>query len=117
MWPGTFSVLCPLTAFILVVNGAVTNGTTFQALQQKNPNFVKNASAIHFADLARYNTTLNSTYGEAALAAMSASSVLEPGQTGATPAIGILFESEYVCPVNIGGQTLFLDFDTGSSDL
>ena len=26
-------------------------------------------------------------------------------------------DSEYLCPVTIGGQTLNLDFDTGSSDL
>ena len=25
--------------------------------------------------------------------------------------------SEYLCPVTIGGQTLYLDVDTGSSDL
>ena len=27
------------------------------------------------------------------------------------------YDSEYLCPVSIGGQTLNLDFDTGSSDL
>lgn len=27
------------------------------------------------------------------------------------------YDSEYLCPVTIGGQTLNLDFDTGSSDL
>lgn len=27
------------------------------------------------------------------------------------------YDSEYLCPVVIGGQTLNLDFDTGSSDL
>jgi aspergillopepsin I len=26
-------------------------------------------------------------------------------------------DSEYLCPVSIGGQTLNLDFDTGSADL
>jgi hypothetical protein len=27
------------------------------------------------------------------------------------------YDSEYLCPVTIGGQTLNLDFDTGSADL
>src|SRR5277367_3397440 len=27
------------------------------------------------------------------------------------------YDSEYLCPVDIGGQTLNLDFDTGSADL
>ena len=27
------------------------------------------------------------------------------------------YDSEYLCPVSIGGQTVNLDFDTGSSDL
>lgn len=78
---------------------------------------MKNASAIHFADLARYNYTLNSTYGLAAVAAAPADAALKPGQAGTVPAIGVGFESEYVCSVNVVGQVLFLDFDTGSSDL
>jgi aspergillopepsin I len=27
------------------------------------------------------------------------------------------YDAEYLCPVSIGGQTLNLDFDTGSADL
>ena len=36
------------------------------------------------------------------------------GSVGATPE---QYDAEYLCPVTIGGQTLNLDFDTGSSDL
>src|ERR1700761_8128407 len=36
------------------------------------------------------------------------------GSVTATPA---QYDAEYLCPVTIGGQTLNLDFDTGSSDL
>lgn len=86
----------------------VTDSGTFQVLQQLNVNFTKNAAAIHFSDLAKYNVTHNSTYAAAIAVAK---------QSGSTPAIPLLWESEYVCPVVIGGQTVYLDFDTGSSDL
>ena len=36
------------------------------------------------------------------------------GSVAATPEV---HNSEYLCPVTIGGQTLNLDVDTGSSDL
>ena len=36
---------------------------------------------------------------------------------GTVPANPEQYDSEYLCPVTIGGQTLNLDFDTGSSDL
>lgn len=36
------------------------------------------------------------------------------GSVTATPE---QYDAEYLCPVTIGGQTLNLDFDTGSSDL
>jgi hypothetical protein len=43
----------------------------------------------------------------AAAAAVSGSVVATPEQ----------YDSEYLCPVTIGGSTLNLDFDTGSADL
>ncbi len=38
----------------------------------------------------------------------------DDGTVTATPQ---QYDSEYLCPVTVGGQTLNLDFDTGSSDL
>ncbi|KXL48196.1 MAG: hypothetical protein FE78DRAFT_536032, partial [Acidomyces sp. 'richmondensis'] len=38
-------------------------------------------------------------------------------QIGRVPAWELKDDSSYVCPVQVGGQTLHLDFDTGSSDL
>ena len=40
--------------------------------------------------------------------------ILADGTVTATPDGG---DEEYLCPVTIGGQTLNLDFDTGSADL
>jgi hypothetical protein len=39
------------------------------------------------------------------------------GQTGVVAAVPEPNLSEYLSPVNIGGQNVTLDFDTGSSDL
>lgn len=36
---------------------------------------------------------------------------------GSVPATPEASDVAYLCPVNIGGQTLNLDFDTGSADL
>jgi hypothetical protein len=39
------------------------------------------------------------------------------GQTGKVAAVPEPNAAEYLSPVTIGGQTVTLDFDTGSSDL
>lgn len=96
-----------------MATAAASKNTTFRFLQEKNPDFVKSAPAIHYADLIRYNVTLNSTYA----ATNGTSSIATRGQGGSTTAIPLAFESEYVCKVSVGGQDLYLDFDTGSSDL
>lgn len=38
-------------------------------------------------------------------------------QNGTEPNLPTQFDSEYVCNVDIDGQTIVMDFDTGSSDL
>lgn len=39
------------------------------------------------------------------------------GQEGSVTATSVQGDSEFVSPVNIGGQAITMDFDTGSSDL
>lgn len=41
----------------------------------------------------------------------------EPEEQGAVSATPTNNNAEFVSPVNIGGQTIMMDFDTGSSDL
>ena len=45
------------------------------------------------------------------------SDVAAAAATGSVTATPEQYDSEYLCPVSIGGQTLNLDFDTGSADL
>ena len=44
-------------------------------------------------------------------------SVAAAAADGSVTATPEQYDAEYLCPVTIGGQTLNLDFDTGSSDL
>jgi len=53
-------------------------------------------------------------FGAAPPGAVMAAAAASSGTVAATPQ---QYDSEYLCPVTIGGQTLQLDFDTGSSDL
>jgi aspergillopepsin I len=43
--------------------------------------------------------------------------ILAAASDGSVTATPEQYDSEYLCPVTIGGQTLNLDFDTGSADL
>jgi aspergillopepsin I len=43
--------------------------------------------------------------------------VLAAATDGTVTATPEQYDAEYLCPVTIGGQTLNLDFDTGSADL
>ena len=45
---------------------------------------------------------------------VSAAAAAQSGSVTASPTSE---DSSYLCPVSVGGQTLNLDFDTGSSDL
>ncbi|KAA6412873.1 MAG: aspergillopepsin I [Lasallia pustulata] len=55
-----------------------------------------------------------SKYGVAVPEAVAQAAANNDGTVTATPQ---QYDSEYLCPVTVGGQTLNLDFDTGSSDL
>jgi len=63
---------------------------------------------------AAVETGSTAVYSAPATATSSASGATVSGEVSATPEQN---ESEYLSPVTIGGQTLNLDFDTGSADL
>lgn len=53
-------------------------------------------------------------FGKQPPTAVVQAAALQSGTVAATPEE---YDSEYLCPVDVGGTTLNLDFDTGSSDL
>lgn len=53
-------------------------------------------------------------YGQAVPAVVAAAAANNDGTVTASPEE---YDAEYLCPVTVGGTTLNLDFDTGSSDL
>jgi aspergillopepsin I len=78
---------------------------TFSVKQQPNTSYKKSGPAALAKALGKYNAPLPSAIVVAAS---------DDGTVIATPDQG---DEEYLCPVTIGGQTLNLDFDTGSADL
>jgi hypothetical protein len=51
------------------------------------------------------------------LAAKATGNAAEPEEEGAVSATSVNSDAEFVSPIQVGGQTLVMDFDTGSSDL
>ena len=81
-------------------------GLAFTVQQSVAKNFIKSGPAAMAATYAKF--------GKQAPANVTAAAANNDGTVVASPTE---YDSEYVCPVIIGGQTLNLDFDTGSSDL
>lgn len=76
----------------------------FSVTQLKNEKFVANGPMAYAKAYKKFNKAMPKDL----VAATS-------GSVTASPAGA--YDSEYICPVSIGGQTLNLDFDTGSADL
>ncbi|KAI9797339.1 MAG: Type I transmembrane sorting receptor [Piccolia ochrophora] len=100
-------ILWSLAALALVVDAnPIEKRKTFtvnQIVKQKSK--PKNGPKAYAAALAKHNGTIPANLAAAAK---------NDGTVSATPTD---FDTQYLCPVNIGGQILDLNFDTGSSDL
>jgi len=77
-----------------------------------SPSVAPTSSAVQTGP--SWNGSGSGTYSSAPSATSAASGAKESGEVSASPEEN---ESEYLSPVKIGGQTLNLDFDTGSADL
>ncbi|KAI9721283.1 MAG: hypothetical protein M1812_002445 [Candelaria pacifica] len=80
----------------------------FTVFQELNRLFVKHGPTAIATAYRKYNKPLPQDV------AVAAAQTPDDGTVTASPE---QFDVEYLCPVNIGGQTLNLNFDTGSSDL
>ncbi|KAI9838060.1 MAG: hypothetical protein M1819_006215 [Sarea resinae] len=87
------------------VASPVQKRSSFTVNQQFNKAVTRNGPAEMARTYRKYNKPMPEDVANAAAAS---------GSVTATPETD---DSEYLCPVSIGGQTLNLDFDTGSSDL
>lgn len=83
-------------------------GSTFRLNQVETTSKVPKAGAIAVQKaLQKYGAKVPTHVAAAAAAAVSGSVETDPEQ----------YDSEYLTEVDVGGTTLKLDFDTGSSDL
>jgi hypothetical protein len=79
----------------------------FSATQKLNTEFVRNGPAAYAKAFKKFGKPMPHDLAVA---------TGNDGSVTATPPIGS-DDSEYLCPVDIDGQILNLDFDTGSADL
>jgi hypothetical protein len=79
---------------------------SFSVTQVPNPKFVANGPAAYASAFQKHNKPMPHDLAVA---------IGNDGSVTATPEDQ--YDREYLCPVSIDGQTLNLQFDTGSSDL
>lgn len=91
---------------VLAAPALAGRGKSFSIPAVRNENFVRNGTAAMLKAYAKYG--LKSLYPD---------SILGKRQDGSVTATPAAQDVEYTCPISIGGQTLNLDFDTGSADL
>jgi hypothetical protein len=78
----------------------------FSVVQKLNTQFVRSGPAAYARAFKKYNKPMPH---DLAIATGNDGSVTASPEDA--------YDSEYLCPVSIDGQTLALDFDTGSADL
>ncbi|CZR62848.1 probable aspartic proteinase precursor [Phialocephala subalpina] len=88
----------------------VQGSTAFSAPAVHNANFIRNGTAAMLKAYAKHNLKPTHEMPEAFMAALAKR---QDGSATAVPSDGV----EYLVSTVVGGQTLDLDFDTGSADL
>jgi aspergillopepsin I len=100
-------ILASITLLSVAVASPIKKqGVAFYVTQKLNTNFVANGPAAYAKAFLKYNKPMPHDLAVA---------TGNDGSVAAIPSDGS--DSEYLCPVSIDGQTLDLDFDTGSADL
>ncbi|KAI9863415.1 MAG: Type I transmembrane sorting receptor [Trichoglossum hirsutum] len=99
-----------LSSFAISSPVGLEKRRTFSVQQQANPNFSgRNGNLAMAKAYRKYGATMPEAEVITAVTSYNGD-----GEVVATPA---QFDSEYISPVSLGGQTLNLVFDTGSADL
>jgi hypothetical protein len=98
--------LASATLLSMTAASPIEKRGSFSVTQKHNPKFVANGPAAYARVFQKYNKPLPHDLAVA---------TDNDGSVTATPVNQ--YDREYLCPVSIDGQTLDLDFDTGSSDL
>jgi aspergillopepsin I len=94
---------------------AVHKRSSYSIPAVRNVNYVRNGAAAMKKAYNKYNLKPTGGLAGSFLESLPENIVKrQDGSAVATPATG---DVEYLVPVSIGGETLNLDFDTGSSDL
>ncbi len=88
----------------------VIGSKTFSAPAVHNANYVRNGTAAMLKAYAKHHLTPTREMPEAFMAALGKR---QDGSATAVPSDGV----EYLVSTSVGGQSLNLDFDTGSADL
>ena len=88
----------------------VIGSSKFSVPAVHNPNFVRNGTAALLKAYAKHNLKPTMPMPESFLSALQKR---QDGSAPAVPSDGV----EYLVPVSVGGESLNLDFDTGSADL
>ena len=87
---------------------------TFSIPAIRNTQYVRNGTAAMLKAYKKYDLKPTQQFSGSFLNEIGASRKRQDGSVTASPASE---DVEYLVPVSIGGQTLNLDFDSGSADL
>ncbi|KAL5114031.1 Aspartic protease snp2 [Pleosporales sp. CAS-2024a] len=118
--PSLTSIVLALAASGAVVASPVQKRAAFTVEQVQKGQHIKYGADAMAKAFRKYGKTVPRNIEEAsanfrAKYGLSASSHASTGSVSALPSDNV--DSSYLCAVNVGGTTLNLDFDTGSSDL
>lgn len=106
----TITVLALALAAQAAPAGIVTGSTKFSAPAVHNANFVRNGTAAMLKAYAKHHLTPTHEMPREFIAEIQRR---QDGSATAVPSDGV----EYLVSTSVGGQSLNLDFDTGSADL
>ena len=100
--------IAAVAAFSSLASAAPSKRSAFSVKQAATGKMIpRSGPAAYKKALAKYGAPIPNAVNDAIAAVQSGTVTANPTQ----------FDSQYLSPVTVGGQSLMMDFDTGSSDL